>query len=109
MMELREINTYAGPTSVNAGNLLVRKALASPVTVNAGGTLNGNVRFPSSQEGPFGDITAAGGTVDPGNDHSGGDFGPRAAAGLMLANGDVAFDADSTFHVDIGGTTAGAT
>src|SRR5262245_18454434 len=85
-MEVRERNTYTGPTTVVEGNLLVRNALASPVTVNSGGILNGNFRF--GQGGPFGDVTVNGGTIDPGNDHSGGDFGPREPAGIMLSNGD---------------------
>jgi autotransporter-associated beta strand protein len=54
-------NNYSGPTSVNEGGLVVSGAItASPVTVNAGGTLGGS-----------GSVTAitlgAGGSISPGN------------------------------------------
>ena len=54
-------NTYAGPTAVNAGRLLVNGALtASAVTVNTGGLLGGSGSI-------LGLVTVAGGTLSPGN------------------------------------------
>src|SRR5262249_36336687 len=41
-LALRGFNTYTGPTTVNAGTLLVDGHIHSPVTVNNGGTLAGN-------------------------------------------------------------------
>jgi autotransporter-associated beta strand protein len=54
-------NNYSGPTSVNEGSLIVSGAItASPIAVNAGGTLGGS-----------GSVTAitlgAGGSISPGN------------------------------------------
>ncbi len=56
------VNTYTGPTTVNAGTLLVNGSLAvgSSVTVNAGGTLGGA----GTVSGPL--AVKAGGTLAPG-------------------------------------------
>jgi autotransporter-associated beta strand protein len=113
-LHLRGTNSYAGPTSVNAGTLFVGQALASPVTVNSGATLTGNAQSILSLGGPFSNITSAGGTVNPGNNPNapalGGGFnGPPSPAGILLSNGAVTFNAATTFRVDIGGTTPGQT
>ncbi|MFZ5778888.1 MAG: autotransporter domain-containing protein [Pseudomonadota bacterium] len=58
-LTLTGTNTYTGPTTLNAGGLVVNGSLASSVTVN-GGTLGGN--------GTFGGLTAGSGAVlAPGN------------------------------------------
>ena len=58
-LSLTGASIYTGPTTVNAGGLVVNGSLASSVTVN-GGTLGGN--------GTFGGLTAGSGAVlAPGN------------------------------------------
>ncbi|TXL69295.1 hypothetical protein FHP25_39540, partial [Vineibacter terrae] len=75
-------STYAGPTSVNAGRLIVNGAIASTVTVNGGGLLGGS--------GTIGGFTAnAGGTVSPGN-----------SPDTLNVAGNVAFAAGSTYLVE---------
>jgi autotransporter-associated beta strand protein len=78
---------YTGSTTVNGGTLQVGPfstgvpPFTSAVTVNAGGTLSG--------VGPVGGISSFGGTIDP---------GPN---GRMTVNGNVSFDAGTTYKVDI--------
>ena len=52
-------NTYTGPTTVNAGRLVVNGSLAGAVMVNSGGMLSGN--------GSIGGLVANNSTVAPGN------------------------------------------
>lgn len=57
---LNGTNTYSGQTTIQSGTLAVTNALASPVTVNGGGTFNlsGNLFVPGSSSAVV--------TVDPG-------------------------------------------
>lgn len=85
-------NTYSGATDVNDGVLRVDGALAhaSVVTVEGEGTLAG--------DGTVGTVAVeAGGTLSPGT-------GP----GRLTADS-IAFAADATFAVDLGGSLAGST
>ncbi|HEV8269288.1 MAG TPA: autotransporter, partial [Thermoanaerobaculia bacterium] len=85
-------NTYTGPTTIDAGSLVVFGAQAfSNVTVNSGGTLLGI--------GTVRNIVAnAGGSVWPGS----------LFAGVLSAGPAVTLNAASTFHVGIFGTTPGS-
>lgn len=59
-LRLTANSTYAGPTAINSGTLLVDGSIASATTVNNGGTLGGS--------GTVGPITVqSGGTLAPGN------------------------------------------
>jgi autotransporter-associated beta strand protein len=58
-MTLSNANTYGGSTTVNAGTLLVTGSISSSLTVNSPAVVGGT--------GPVGPITAASGTVTPGN------------------------------------------
>src|SRR5690606_24898033 len=63
--------------------LAVNGSIASPVTVNSGGTLGGN--------GAVGSTTvASGGTIAPGN-----------SIGQLTVNGDLAFAAGSVYEVEV--------
>ncbi len=87
-LSLRGSNTYTGPTAVNAGELIVNGSLASPVTVNSGGTLGGTGHLSSG-------TVSAGGCIAPGNLPQGLSF----SGGLLLASGaemDYALDTPST-------------
>jgi autotransporter-associated beta strand protein len=68
---LSTANTYSGPTTNNAGSLLVNASLSSPTVIVNGGTLGGT--------GPFqGAVTV----------NTGGSIGAGSSAGLMtLGNG----------------------
>jgi autotransporter-associated beta strand protein len=82
-------NTYTGPTTVNAGTLLVNGSQpSSSMTVASGATLGGT--------GTTGPVTANG-TVSPGVGGPG-----------VLQSGNIAFNLGSTFAVDLDGTTAGS-
>ena len=66
---------YAGPTVIDAGHLAVNGSIASPVTVQAGGTLNGTGTI-------FGNVTNAG-TVAPGDSS----LGTLTIAGNYIGQG----------------------
>ena len=84
--ELNGINSYTGPTNVNAGILDVNGSLASTVFVNSGGALMGS--------GTVGGImVASGGTVAPGN-----------SIGTLNVAGDVTFNAGSVYQVEANAT-----
>ncbi len=94
-LQLTQANTYTGTTTVQAGMLLVNGAQASsPVTIDSGATLGGT--------GTVGSITAAGGTLSPGD----------SAPGILTDSGTLTLDANGTgnasnFAVELNGTTAG--
>ena len=71
-------NTYTGTTTVSAGTLLINGDTSGSLMNVTGGTLGGT--------GPVGGITAANGTVAPGN-------GP----GLLTSAGNVTFNTGTTF------------
>lgn len=86
-------NTYTGGTVINAGTLSVTGTLASPVTVNAGGTLAGT--------GKVGSVAVQGGTIAPGNS-----VGTLAVTGdLDFRNGryEVDVTADGADRIDVSG------
>ncbi len=95
-LDLKANNTYTGATTVNSGTLLVDgNQTASAVTVNTGATLGGL--------GTVGSVSAAGGTITPGNPAPGIliDAGP-----LSLAS--TSSPANSTFSVVLDGTAPGS-
>lgn len=84
-LDLRGANTYTGETRVAAGLLSVNGSIASSslTTVLDGGVLGG--------AGTVGDLRiASGGVLAPGN-----------SIGTLTVNGDVTFDAGSTFRVEV--------
>ncbi|THV25104.1 autotransporter domain-containing protein [Peteryoungia ipomoeae] len=84
-LDLRGTNTYTGETRVSAGLLSVNGSIANSAltTVLDGATLGG--------VGTVGDLRIAkGGTLAPGN-----------SIGTLTVNGDVTFDAGSTFRVEV--------
>lgn len=89
-LTLTGAESYAGPTTVNGGTLLVNGSLAagSAVTVNNGGTLGGN--------GSVGSVAVnAGGTIEPG------------VGGAVLSIDGVTFGAGTTFGVALNGAAPG--
>lgn len=86
-LRLNAANTYAGPTTVTAGRLLINGTQAgSSVTVATGATLGGS--------GTVGAVTANG-TLEPGD-------GP----GILRA-GNVTFASTGTYRVELNGTAVG--
>ena len=86
-------NTYTGTTTINAGTLLVNRALAaaSAVSVNSGGTLGGNGTIGGS-------VTVnSGGTLSPGNSP-----GVLTVGSLVLSGG-------STTLLEVNGVTTRGT
>jgi uncharacterized protein with beta-barrel porin domain len=89
---LTDAQTYQNGTGIFAGaTLLVNGALASAVTVNAGGTLGGI--------GSVGDTTVAGGMLAPGT----------TTPGTLTVQGNLSFAAASTYLVLVDGASAGRT
>ncbi len=89
-LTLSNTDTYFGSTTVELGKLVVNGSLLdTAVTVNSGGALggDGNVQATTVQSG---------GVLSPGNSP-----GTLTAGSLSLATG-------STFHEELGGTTAGS-
>jgi autotransporter-associated beta strand protein len=88
-LTLSNTQTYLGSTTVDSGKLVVNgRLLDSDVTVNSGGTLGGDGTVPAT-------TVQKGGVLAPGNSP-----GTLTAGSLSLAAG-------STFHEELGGTTAG--
>jgi autotransporter-associated beta strand protein len=90
-LTLTNVDTYAGPTTVNGGSFVVNgKEVNSAITVNAGGTLRGG--------GSVGAVTVeSGGTFAPGGSSAPGTL---TTGSLSLATG-------STFLEQLAGPTAG--
>jgi YVTN family beta-propeller protein/autotransporter-associated beta strand protein len=89
---LTAINTYSGPTSVNAGTLVVNGSIAnSAVTVNAGATLAGI------------------GTVGATTIKSGGTFAPGNSPGTITVQGNLAFQSGALYLVQVNPSTASST
>ncbi|WP_336490494.1 Ig-like domain-containing protein [Methylobacterium nigriterrae] len=81
-------NTYTGPTTVQAGLLLVDGSITSPVTVQSGAVLGGH--------GSTGTVTIeSGGTLSPGNSPG------------VLSTQDLSLAAGAVLKEEIGGTAAG--
>ncbi|MGZ3284315.1 MAG: autotransporter-associated beta strand repeat-containing protein, partial [Xanthobacteraceae bacterium] len=89
---LTAANTYTGPTTVNAGALVVNGSIASSaVTVNSGAILAGT------------------GTVGATTINSGGTFAPGAAGGTpatMTVQGNLAFQSGALYLVQVNPSTA---
>jgi autotransporter-associated beta strand protein len=88
-------NTYTGPTTVNAGALIVDGSIASSslTSVSSGATLGG-----SGTVGPT--IINAGGTFAPGS---------AGAPGAMTVAGNLAFQSGALYIVQVNSSTSSAT
>ena len=91
-LTLSGVNTYTGPTTINAGILAVNGSIiaSSGVTVNAGGTLGGNGIVPTT--------TINGGTLAPGN-----------SIGLITVSGGLSFVGAGNYLVEVSPTSADRT
>jgi uncharacterized repeat protein (TIGR01451 family) len=88
-LQLSSVNTYTGTTTVNAGTLQVDGQIGAVAI--AGGTLSGT--------GMVSTISATGGATHPGD---------NGAPGILVATGNVNFNAASALQIVINGTTAGS-
>ena len=96
-MAVTSNNSYAGPTNVNQGTLLVNNGTGSgtgsgAVNVNNGGILGGT----GSINGPV--TIKNGATLNP------GPAGLAANTGLLTVNNDITFESGSMFWVDVNTT-----
>jgi autotransporter-associated beta strand protein len=87
-LELTGNNTYAGPTTVSSGRLLVNGTQASSTVTLNGGTLGGN--------GTIGPLSANIGAVSPGT-----------SAGRLTVNGNANLGFLSTLYVELNGLASG--
>jgi autotransporter-associated beta strand protein len=87
-MALTGINTYSGPTTVNAGALVVNGSIAnSAITIGNGATLSGT------------------GTVGATTINSGGTLAPGNSPGTITVNGNLAFQSGAIYLVQINPST----
>lgn len=86
------INTYTGPTTVNAGALIVNGSIetSSPLTVNVGATVGGDGNLPTT--------IVNGGTLSPCN-----------SVGQLNVIGNLQFNAGSLYQVEVFGASADKT
>ena len=89
---LSGVNTYTGPTTVNAGTLSVNGSIVSSsgLTVNAGGSIGGN--------GTLGNTTINGGTLAPGN-----------SIGTLTIQGNLVLTSAAAYIVEVSPTQADRT
>jgi autotransporter-associated beta strand protein len=83
-------NTYASTTTVYQGTLLVNGTVTGPTVVTNGAVLGGKGVMASP-------VTLTGGKLAPGS----------AGKGVLTVNGNVTFDAASTYQVTLAGTNPG--
>ncbi len=89
-LRLTGVNSYTGPTDINAGSLQVSGSLlASPVRVNSGGTFGG--------KGTVGQVTVL----------NGGTLAPGESPGALTVGSNLTFRTGSTLAVELDGPTAG--
>jgi autotransporter-associated beta strand protein len=87
-MALTGASTYSGPTSINAGALVVNGSIAnSAITIGNGATLSGT------------------GTVGATTILSGGTFAPGNSPGTITVNGNLAFQSGAIYLVQINPST----
>jgi autotransporter-associated beta strand protein len=92
-LQLAGANSYSGPSTLQAGTLLVNNA-------NGSGTGSGNVVVNGGSLGGNGSLA---GSVAV---HSGGTLSPSNSPGV-LSTGSLTLDSGSTFNAELGGTAPG--
>ena len=108
-----QVNTYTGPTQVLAGCLLVNGTITtdgpnpnppgtSSSTVYSGALLGGVGTIGGTADGRD-VLIKTGGLLNPGRINTDG----TRRTGVLTVNGDISFEAGSTFQVQILGLTAG--
>ena len=95
-LDLREMNTYTGPTTVGSGTRLLVDGTTAGVQ-NNGGLLAGN--------GSVGGVSSVGGTILAG--HPVSSTSTQPTPGQLTANGSVTLDSGSTFGAVLNGTAPG--
>jgi T5SS/PEP-CTERM-associated repeat protein/autotransporter-associated beta strand protein len=88
-LKLTGHSTYAGPTAINSGALLVDGSITSAATVNSGATLGG-----SGEVGPV--TVMSGGTISPGSSTG------------VLTTGDVRLHGGANYILDLASDGSGA-